>query len=423
MKKVLLSMPRYKSEVCMASAQAFFHACLSKAGHEVRAVSQASSLATSCFNSLWAMARNEYESGNIDTFAMIHSDVAPPIGWLDTLLEEQERVGADVLSAVIPIKDGRGLTSTAVDDTGDDWRFRRLTMKQAHALPVTFTSDDVGAPLLLNTGLWVARLAPWMHETFFQVREHIRRDKSQGGLWVPSCVSEDWDFSMQCHKHGLKLAATRIVEVEHYGEHKWRSSDVWGWDEDNQNSKKAIAAIHEGFQFPADVDGWLSEGEGRFLSEACKGHEVLEIGSYCGRSTICIAQGATLVHAVDTFDGRGTPASGRNVQSAFHDNVSRYGCSGRVVTHVGTSRDKVPLIGRKVDVAFIDGSHDYASVMEDANLALDVLKPDGVLLFHDHHEEGVERAVAELVGCGAKKLGNRGSIAIVQPPALVEAMA
>ena len=427
-------MPRYKSEVVFPAAQAFFRPCDPEGDIGCIAISPAGSLATSCFNSCWAMARNDFEAGHITHFAMQHSDVAPPIFWIDTLMEELERTGADIVSAVIPIKDGRGLSSTAVDDTGDQWRHRRITMKEAKRLPKTFFSEDVGGPLLLNTGLWVAKLGPWMNETFFQVREHMRRDVSKGGAWACAVVSEDWDFSLQCHKLGLKLAATTAIEVHHYGEHKWSSHGEYGfgWETDNQNAPTAVKAVTEGFQFPHDVPGWLSQEEGTFLYELAKGATVLEIGSFCGKSTVCLAQAAAWVHAVDPFDARGVDGMPRrDTRAEFHANVARYGCSGKVIDHVGPSREKVPHIAETFDVIFIDGAHDYDSVLEDFALAASVLKPNGCMVFHDYGNgtcnDEPKKAVDFLVGSGAAQLGGViGSLAIVRPTvagSLVEATA
>ena len=71
--------------------------------------------------------------------------------------------GADVVSTVLPIKDRRGVTSTAIDDPEDEWTpLRRLTMREVHRLPETFSAQaDCGYPnnaLLVNTGCFVLDL-------------------------------------------------------------------------------------------------------------------------------------------------------------------------------------------------------------------------------------------------------------------------
>ncbi len=417
--RVLLAMPRYKPEVCIASAQAFYHASSPDAAHEVRAISPSSSLATSCFNQCWALARNEWEAGRIDAFAMIHSDVAPPIHWLDYLIEEMERVGVDMISHVVPIKDAKGITSTAVDDTGDSFRVRRLTLAEVHKLPKTFTEADTGAPLCLNTGLWVVKLGPWMQHVHFRVQDQIYRNPGQAGLWCVKTMPEDWDFSQQVRSHGVKLAATQGLTVDHIGEWKWSSADQLGWETDLYNSPEAIKTATEGWQFPDDVDGWLTEEEGRFLATSAIKKRVLEIGSYCGRSTICMAQTASLVHVVDTFDGQGTPRP-RDTHKLFWQNIARYGCAGKIIEHVGKAEEQVPNLNKNFDLVFIDGAHDYQSVKTDARLAMSVLQGDGLLAFHDyerHTNPEVTRAINDLLTEGCSLVEVKDTVALVRPGA------
>src|SRR5690606_27987830 len=83
------------------------------------------------------------------------------------------------------------------------------------------------------------------------------------------------------------------------------------------------------WKFPKDVDGWLTYEEGRALADAAAGKCVLEIGSYCGRSTICMAQTAQHVHWIDPHDGRGTP-NPRDTRAVFDRNVAWHGLSDKV---------------------------------------------------------------------------------------------
>src|SRR5689334_17640784 len=56
-----------------------------------------------------------------DWFAMLHDDIEPPPFWVDILIDEAERYGADVVSAVVPIKDDSGATSTAIAKPDSDY--------------------------------------------------------------------------------------------------------------------------------------------------------------------------------------------------------------------------------------------------------------------------------------------------------------
>lgn len=204
------------------------HAALYRATRrpDINAQSFSSSLLTMAFNSLWCTALN---ARPIDYFAMIHDDIVPSGDWwLDRMIDELRRSGADVLSVVMPIKDERGLTSTSfmAPSTG---KMRRLTMRQAAKLPPTFDAALAGHPgkmLLPNTGLWVCDFTkPWVEKICFTVRDRNFKD---GGAWVTQCFSEDWDFGVQCAALGLRVCVTRAIEAVHIGEFKYPNFQGWG---------------------------------------------------------------------------------------------------------------------------------------------------------------------------------------------------
>lgn len=106
-----------------------------------------------------ALNAQEFDGWDLTHLVSLHNDVVPEVGWIDILMDELERTGADFLSAVLPIKDLNGLSSTAIDSTDDPFCVeRRLTMSEVHSLPETFTAADCGypdRPLLVNTGCWI----------------------------------------------------------------------------------------------------------------------------------------------------------------------------------------------------------------------------------------------------------------------------
>jgi Methyltransferase domain len=424
--RVLLGMPRYSESVNYHAAEAFFHAA-SEGGPvtELKQTSHSGSLLAACFNCHWALALDMYEKGQIDHFAMQHADIAPEFGWLDMLAEELLTSGADLIAAVVPIKDSRGLTSTAVDDTGNPWLVRRLTTSQVAALPVTFGDAEAGGPLLLNTGLWICKLGPWAYEVCFRIQDAIQ--KAPDGNRKPRVQPEDWDFSRQLHARGLKLAATRRVNVRHYGDSFWASSDQWGWDHDRQNAprpEEQTSALPPDWQLPSGVNGWLSETEGRALARLAAGKRVLEIGSYLGLSTICMAQTAAHVTAVDTFDGRGTPEP-RDTFEEFLGHLRRFGVGDRVLPLVGTTESRRhDLEPGSYGLVFVDGAHDPNNVRLDIAAAREAVAPDGLVAFHDyrqfadeHHrgwDPAVTAAVDALIAGGAELVARHETIAVLK---------
>lgn len=188
------------------------------------------------FNSLWAEALNLRGGWDAPShWAMHHADVAAPPGWLDVLLDEMARVGADVMSAVVAIKDERGLTTTAVGRDGGHV-LRRLTLREVHRLPATFSADDVrrapGETLLVNTGLWACRFTePWVEEHCFRVHDGTRRRPD--GTWEAVELTEDWAFSDWANRRGLKVWATRKVATVHQGGRGYGTAEPWGsWETD-----------------------------------------------------------------------------------------------------------------------------------------------------------------------------------------------
>ncbi len=187
------------------------------------------------FNMLWCICLNNCQANKITHFAMAHTDIAPAKGWLDTLIDEMDRVDADIMAAVVAIKDHRGLSTTGLRYPGI-WGTRRFTMAECHDLPETFSIDDCrhlddrgDDPMLaINTGLWVCRFphAGWTHAFPGFRSEHriVWRD----GLFQPEFDSEDWLFSDWAASQGLKVYATRKVATKHLGHFEFGNDTVWG---------------------------------------------------------------------------------------------------------------------------------------------------------------------------------------------------
>lgn len=411
-------MPGYGKQTA-AAGRGLWRACVDMS--DVAVEYRQGSLLAANFNALWCSALNACHRGiDIKYFAMLHDDVGPEDFWLDKLIQELEDQDLDVLGVVVPIKDSKGLTSIAVD--GDDtWRPRfRLTTSEVAGLPNTFKSEDVGGPLLLNTGCWVCRFNPeWARQVRFTINDRIVFNKALD-RYESQVEPEDWYFSRLCHELGLKIGATSKITLEHRGEVDFRNDQTWGQDFDRSYTDRS--QLPEAF--PSEIEGWLHPSEGRALAELSKGKRVLEIGSYCGRSTVCIARTAESVTCVDYFDGRATPMPG-STWERFQESIERYGVKHKVKAVYPDG----PIPGPLYDFAFIDGAHDQESVKTDIRKALEVLKPEGLLAFHDYRtkpgehdngwDPGVTAAVDQLIENGGEIVSRHQTLAVVRPPAHV----
>jgi hypothetical protein len=276
----------------------------------------------------------------------------------------------------------------------------------------------------------------WAKEVCFTVNDKLAYDAKKK-LYFPVTEPEDWYFSRLCHELSLRVGATRKIRVGHQGQMVFGNAHPWGQDGFDKEyvSASPLPERIAGDWFPYDADGWLSETEGRALARLAAGKDVLEIGSFCGRSTVCLAQEAKRVHCVDPFDARSTDHAGESTLEKFLANLTKYGATDRVTFDVGTAADVVPgLPPGSFDLAFIDGAHDRESVATDVRLALSVLRPGGLLAFHDYRtyagecdgrwDPGVTAAVDNLILVhGASLVARFDSLAVVRPPVTAAATA
>lgn len=118
------------------------------------------------------------------------------------------------------------------------------------------------------------------------------------------------------------------------------------------------------------IDPW----EGRVLAELARGKRVIEIGTGLGESTRALARSAFEVLTVDI-----DPWVARTIVPGLPPTV--------------TFVPAVPAVTPEpFDLAFIDGCHRGDAVQADVRAVMPLMKPDGLLVFHDWP------AVAEAVG-------------------------
>ncbi len=180
----------------------------------------------------------------------------------------------------------------------------------------------------------------------------------------------------------------------------------------------------------ADVEGWMTEGQGRALFEAsaaCRpGGRIVEIGSFQGRSTIVLALAApddAEIVAIDPHAGNdrgpgeidGFEAEASDDHSRFESNLERAGVRGRV-THVREFSDRAHgRVAGEIDVLYIDGAHRYGPARADIRDWGAKVADGGAMLIHDSFSSvGVTLAILrELVTSGRYQyVGRSRSLAI-----------
>jgi MMP 1-O-methyltransferase len=168
-----------------------------------------------------------------------------------------------------------------------------------------------------------------------------------------------------------------------------------------------MSAMNAGLMRAAEAAaGFMPAAEGLALFDAAAGYSrrgpVLEIGSYCGKSTIYLAAAARragqLVVTVDHHRGSEEhqpgweyhdprlvdPVTGRlDTLPSLRATLAAAGLEDHVVVVVGRSADVARLWGTPLGLVFIDGGHTDQAAVTDYEGWAPWVAPGGVLAIHD----------------------------------------
>lgn len=163
----------------------------------------------------------------------------------------------------------------------------------------------------------------------------------------------------------------------------------------------------------AKLHGLIPDALGETLAELAaavpRDRCIVEIGSYCGKSTCYLAHGAMSgygapVFAIDPWDTDGNPTgrfgfAQQETRLRFQQQVHEAGCSHQVTAFRAFSQDMARVWQRPIGLLYIDGSHTEADVQRDVTAWTTFLSSGSVVAFDDYRTQnnpGVEKVVDRL---------------------------
>ena len=157
------------------------------------------------------------------------------------------------------------------------------------------------------------------------------------------------------------------------------------------------------------IFGWLPESElGWLAARAVEHREIVEIGSFMGRSTRALAENTLgMVYAVDTWAGSDEEQHRKLLEGhgpdwlleEFQRNMEGLENVYAVRRPSLDAAVSFAVACSQFDMIFVDASHDYENVKADILAWGPLLAEGGLLCGHDYHNgaPGVIQAVNELL--------------------------
>ncbi|HKF50793.1 MAG TPA: class I SAM-dependent methyltransferase [Candidatus Acidoferrales bacterium] len=140
----------------------------------------------------------------------------------------------------------------------------------------------------------------------------------------------------------------------------------------------------------ASIEGWLTPNQEKWLFETAHSlpdrANIVEIGSFKGRSTCCLASGCRRtrkrVFAIDSF-GKDGYFGHHDFLEEFSQNMKRCHLAKYVHPIAGLSSEVAKTWAKPIHMLFIDGSHEYADVLADFEGFFPHVVTGGIVALHD----------------------------------------
>jgi predicted O-methyltransferase YrrM len=117
-----------------------------------------------------------------------------------------------------------------------------------------------------------------------------------------------------------------------------------------------------------------------FLEEQADRDAYLEIGSASGGACVFLYERLGFREVISLDDGNHPRAAEQAANFARIPGIQRYVGDSHAPAAGAFLRE---VLTGPIDVAFIDGDHSYAGVVQDVQLVRPVLRPGGIVIFHD----------------------------------------
>lgn len=112
--------------------------------------------------------------------------------------------------------------------------------------------------------------------------------------------------------------------------------------------KKLNRETHANVLMPRMLSGHMQGNFLSMLSALIQPKNILEIGTYTGYSSICLAQGLVKGGSIDTID------INEELEEMANTYFKEAGLLGKIKIHIGKALDIIPTLKKKYDIVFID---------------------------------------------------------------------
>jgi len=144
----------------------------------------------------------------------------------------------------------------------------------------------------------------------------------------------------------------------------------------SENEPALLAALHrETFQKIMQPRMLSGHFQGRVLSMISKlvnPENILEIGTYTGYATLCVAEGMKENGSIDTIDINEELLS---IQKKYFD-LSPW--KNQITQHLGNALEIIPTLGKKFDLVFIDADKD--NYLNYFDMIVPIMNKGGIIL-------------------------------------------